>query len=530
MTDQHHYAASAEPIDPPVSVSRLFHTLRAYLPAILLSVAAVMIAYLLIAIAAYLLAPKQHVTRQSFRLDFEGADEGRYPNGTRFSSAEVVSTPVLLEVYRANELSRFTSFKAFTESVFVLESNAAFETLAAAYQARLADPKLTPVDRERIQREFEDKRASLAKNEYTLHLMRNEGTARIPDVVARKSLSDILTTWARKSVNEQHVLARVAVLTPKIIDETPVERTDLLVAIHVLRSKIERVRENIVSIASLPSAQLVRTSEPDGYSLGEIAMRLEDLVRFRLEPLMNEAAGALQNPAAATRFLEAQLAYDKRALAAQQERAAAARDALQVYLAGDTPAFDAPPSANATAPRESSSGALAPQLDASFLDRLVALASDSRDREYRQSLVNAYREATLQTIPLEQSVAADEASLAVLRTGARSADPAGVRQQINGIRAEVRQLVADTNKIHAAVAELVNPSTQLYTSLGTPISRIERSLAARTLAVGAMIVLLASLSIAVIASLLHARMRQEEAAEQEEAPVAHRVHGAESAA
>lgn len=513
MADQHHLSGTVESTESPVSVSRLFHILRTYLPAMLLAVAAVMTAYFIVAVAAYLLSPSQHSTRQSFRLDFSGANVGAYPNGSRFSSAEVVSTPVLRTVFNSNKLERFTSFAAFSDSVFVLEANTAFEALAYEYQARLADPKLTPVDRERIQREFEDKRASLNKNEYALHFIRTGDNRRIPETLVRKVLSDILKTWAHTAVNEQHVLKRVAVLTPKIVDETPLEASEPVIAIHVLRSKIVRVHENIGALSRLPSAEMIRTSEPDGYSLEELRIRLEDLVRFRLEPLLTDAAGTVANQAAATRFLESQLAYDERQLQAQRDRAEAARQALAVYTAGEPAKTAEVPS---TARPDAAKDGVTPQVDASFLDRLLSLSTDSKDREFRQGLVTSYREATVAMIPLAQDVAYDNATLGAIRAGARGGvTPANIRQQIGSVRAEVRQLIGLMNVIQKRISEYVNPSTQLYTLVGTPITRIDRAISPRRLFIYGFVLALMTMTLALLGSLLHWRMRQEEQIEEE---------------
>ena len=46
-----------------------------------------------------------------FRVLFDGADQGEYPNGTPFSSAEIVATPVLEQVFAANDLQRYHGFQ-----------------------------------------------------------------------------------------------------------------------------------------------------------------------------------------------------------------------------------------------------------------------------------------------------------------------------------------------------------------------------------------------------------------------------------
>jgi hypothetical protein len=510
---------------PPMFISHVWHTLRRYFPAMLLAVLAATIGYAILATVAYLRAPSQRVTYQAFRLDFTGATAGQYPNGTKFSSAEIVSTPVLNEVFHANDLSRYTSFAVFSRSLFVLESNRAYEELLAEYQARLSDARLTAVDRERIQRQFQEKRDSLAKNEYALHFVRKEALYTMPETVVRKVLADVLTTWANKAVNEQHVLLRVSVLTPKILDETELETSEPLIAIHMLRAKIKAVLDNIDNLAEIPSADLVRTPDRDSYSLAEIRLRLEDLIRFRLEPLVPlvRSRGLVNDPGSVIRFMEAQLAYDERQLLAQQERASAAREALVVYSSRSGGADERDTREAAEGTRGTSGQSVAPVLDSSFLDRFAELTSRSRDTEFRQNLVTAYRQAVVESIPLSQTVAWEKEALATLRSTTAAApsqaNVAAVRAELEQIRAEVRGLINKTNAIHEALSRHLNPSTQLYTLSGTPVVTIARGVSTRTLALGGIMVVLVSTLLAVIGALLHARVREEEQAEATAADV-----------
>jgi len=74
-------------------------------------------------------------------------------------------------------------------------------------------------------------------------------------------------------------------------------------------------------------------------SLAEIRMRLEDIVRFRLEPLVGvaRASGLVPQPSVTIHFLENQLAYDRRRLDAARAAAKGASDALIMY-GGERPA------------------------------------------------------------------------------------------------------------------------------------------------------------------------------------------------
>jgi hypothetical protein len=312
-----------------------------------------------------------------------------------------------VKVFDANHLERFTNFGNFSKSIVILESNPAFELLSAQFQSRLADPKLTQVDRERIENDFEMKRASLAKNEYSINYLRGFDRG-MPETLVRKVLSDTLATWAQFAINEQHALDyRISVLSPQILDAPSVEPDDYITRIQVLRSKVFRIIDNIADLQKMPGADLARTR--DHLSLNEIQVRLEEIVRFRFEPLVGlvRNSGLIANPALTIRFLENQLAYDQRLLQARQSEAEVIRQSLAVYTEqrgesmGSTPA-----GANEKAGAARATGeTVMPQLSDTFIDRLLALTTQSADTKYRQRLVDDYRLATTKMIPLQQAVA-----------------------------------------------------------------------------------------------------------------------------
>ena len=69
------------------TLASLVSTLALYRSAILLSVAAVALATSIVALAIYVMSPTRYITSLDFRLTFDGAQTGAYPNGLRFSTA-----------------------------------------------------------------------------------------------------------------------------------------------------------------------------------------------------------------------------------------------------------------------------------------------------------------------------------------------------------------------------------------------------------------------------------------------------------
>ncbi|MBE3112431.1 MAG: hypothetical protein IMZ46_18310 [Acidobacteria bacterium] len=132
-----------------ISLRPYFDTLWRYRKVIGIAFLVVFGLFATASLASYLRFPAEQVATLEFRLLFEGADKGQYPNGTKFNPTEIASAPVLNEVFKANDLQRFGRYDAFKETLFILQSNPELDLLSYEYQAKLADTKLTPVDRAR---------------------------------------------------------------------------------------------------------------------------------------------------------------------------------------------------------------------------------------------------------------------------------------------------------------------------------------------------------------------------------------------
>jgi hypothetical protein len=509
---------SHERSEPSTSLSHLVHTLSKYMPAIILGMVAVTVGYIIIATALYLLAPAQRATSQGFRLDFKGAERGEYPNGMKFSTNEIVSAPILLKVFNQNDIGRFVNFPDFSRAVVVLESNPALEALTREYQARLLDPKLTAIDRERIQREYDSKLAAINKGQYAIHYMRRSRGVDIPDVLVRKVLTDVLTEWSNFVANEQHVLEyRIAVISPEVVSQSSVEGTNPVINIDMLRAKVLRVLANLEQIRELPAAELARTKK-DSISLTDIRTRLDEIVRFRLEPLIHRAAAAgLDDRSETMHYLESQLSYDQRMLEGQQRMTETMHKTLSLYLSGEgTPELPTTREGRSQQP-EAQVDTVMPQLNDSFLDRLIQLTSSAGDQIYRQSVAEQYREAALEIIPLQEAMAYHQSILSFVRS-----NPSGDRlsrevvdQQILNTRNETRELVLKMQEIHREVSLNLNPSTQLISRSGIPTTRVYRAISIKKLALYGILTAFLALPILIFACLIHNRVREEDEAEEE---------------
>lgn len=495
-----------------ISLAHVAHTLQRYRIFILLALAATALAALIIGIAVYLLAPRQRTVSLPFRLEFRGADRGEYPNGLRFSVADITATPVLLDVYNRNQVSRFTTFDHFSRSLFVLEANRELERLMAEYQTKLADPKLTPIDRDRIERDFEAKRASINKSGYALQHTTTPDVARIPASLIPKILDDTLRVWARRAAIEKKVLDyRVPALTANILSDVQVTDSNYLVPLLLLRRRVEDVLKNIDDIAEIPGAELVRTRNGQK-SLEEIRLELDELIRFRVEPLIAtaRASGLFGSSADAARIIQAQLAYDERALAAARAREAALRNALLTYESAQTP------TATSTASPEPAGGAretVMPQLSETFLDRIVDLTNRNLDREYRQEMTEEIKNAALAVVPLEAAVKYDQELIKSFQAPVSGASPDEVKARWMSVLQSVRTAIEEINEIYLSASRQLYPETEMYRVLGPPLSRTYRGVSASRVALGCLLAMLVAVPVILAGALIHNRIREEELAE-----------------
>lgn len=147
--------------DDAISLRPLVEALRAYGRVIRAAMGAVVVLFVVASVGTLLRAPTERIGSIQFRLLFDGAAENKYPNGTAFNPAEIVAAPVLTDVYESNNLERFGEYSDFKDAIFVLQSSPELQLLAYEYEARLAETRLTSVERAGIEEEFRRRRESL---------------------------------------------------------------------------------------------------------------------------------------------------------------------------------------------------------------------------------------------------------------------------------------------------------------------------------------------------------------------------------
>lgn len=507
--------------EPVESYDRLplaewFQTLRRYRHVILTSLAAVA-ALCVVAIVTYILMqPSRRITSMQFHLQFDGADAGRYPNGTTFSTADIVSSPVLLAVYKANNLQDYMSFSAFSRSVFILETSRAYQNLNAEFETKLREPKLTTVDRERLEREYRDKLRGLGKFDHSINFVAPATVRHIPPRVVRKALGDILSEWAAQAQRDKRVLQfAIPVLSTNIL-RRPVHDESFFRRLLLLRQRLTALIANIDALQiTVPGVSVIR-ADADRVSLPEIRLELQDIGRYDIDPLIAQAqaAGLTGSRDSALRVLQAQLEYDRRLLAASRARETALRNAFVTYEAGTLARreghVEAPQEpAGSEAPRATPGEGVTTQLGDAFLDRIVDLTNRSADREYRQQLINDIRDAALAVAPHEATVAYDESLIEQVRSAGFGSDPqaaADVQRRWTELTARIQNAIRQMNTIYTLASQQINADTEMYRITSPAVTTVERPIDFTRLFLLGLLLLVLSVPLILAGCVLHDRL------------------------
>jgi hypothetical protein len=510
MTSRAGDADEADRTYDEISLKPYFETLWGYRRVMAVWVIGVAVFYLVGVLLVFLTSPAERLSTVPFRLLFDGAEKGEYPNGNVFSTSEIVAGPVLTEVFKINDLQRFGKYEDFKDTVYVLQSNLDLDLLGYEFQARLADTRLTPVDRARIEEEFRRKREALVDPVYSLNIRRHERLSTMPRDLVNKVLLDVLAVWAKQADERKGATKyNVDVLSPSILQRQMLEQEDYLVAIDIMRAKTARVLATLDEIDKLPGAKALRVGE-SRVSVADVRAALQDVIRFTLEPLMGlvRSEGITKNPRSLSVYASNQLFQRRQEALESAARVQALQASVREFSDQSVlPAGDTGPAGQGQG--QGPRGTITPQLDQTFLDRLMTLSIAKDEFEYRRKMTDR--------VITESEIAASKA-----REAAYYEDLARQLQSSTGRTAGSPETVAliKTRSAHAfdeivhgieqtallykeLSAQNLNPSSTVFAVTGPFTQTTQRSLTARTVLLYLVLILLLTITLVPIGCLIH---------------------------
>ncbi|MEO8257211.1 MAG: hypothetical protein ABI868_07675 [Acidobacteriota bacterium] len=455
--------------EPSFDLKRFISVLWSYRNIVLAAGAVTLPVYLAAAITVYMLQPLDRFARLQFELRFDGADRGRYPNELRFSEQDILADTVLTAVFERNDLQRYGAFAVFKGGLFVAQSSPEREALDFEYRTKLADTKLSPVDRVRLEEEYHRKSDTLKKVGYTLNYHRLDRFA-APPTLETKFMLDILSEWAAQAVGRRGVLKYDVHLPSAAIQPNRLDTVeDAWLAVQALARKATLVMKACEKIMALPGASLQRIGEFK-ISVTDLRTATDELRRSRIAPLARELGSAPSVGALLREQVQLSIANRN----AGRERVKSLQSALSAYDLTSVPgagrALVAGGVQNGAQPGEMT----ATQLSESFLDKVVELSARANNQDYRQRLTNQLIDEGRTLAELEADAEFLQALLTV--PGVPFPPGEGREARIRQVEQELSATIKGLEQIYEDLSmKNLNPGTALYAATGPVYTAVERS-------------------------------------------------------
>ncbi len=479
--------------------------------------------WLIATIAAYILLPIERTGTVQFRLLFAGAEDNKYPNQQPFNAAEIVAPTVLADVFAANDLKRFGTIDDFQHSMFVLKDNLALQQLDSEYQSRLADTRLSSVDRARIEDDFRRKREAVKDPEFSLSIRRTERIAEMPRPLLEKVLTDTLAAWAKQAIERKgSTRPDLNVISRNVFDRAENSSEHYLVRVDVLRDGAQRLLDTLMALEKVPGAPAVRTTDQD--SVANVKAAVEDIMMFEIEPMLGYVRLAGSSPrdrVLLSAYISDSLLRKQLDRTEAAAHAVALQNGLREYASqrGDA-IVDQSRDGRASAAPANVSPQVIPQLSESFIDRLMDLSASTHDQDvlYRQNLTNEFLQAQTQVAALDKEIAYYEGlQRQISQSITGGTDPAIsaiLNTRFNRTLKELLELSDRSQKIYNEISlQTMNPTRQLYAVTQPFMLQTFPALVLRTIILSLALTLLITLTGAIIGCFIHnGRSQQKERA------------------
>lgn len=491
----------------PFSLLPLLTILWGYRRPALLAILTVVVLYTTYALTVTLRAPVERTAAVGFRVLFEGAESGQYPNGDPFSPSDVVSVAVLSKVHTDNDLQRYLSIEELKAALVVTQSSPELIIMTQAYEARLANPSLTQVARAEIEQEFLQRRAALRVPEMALQFVRNAQAQAMPDELLQKVLLEILDTWATFSRDRRGVqMYSIEVLSGSFADQEFGREVSVPIKIDMLRRRVDSLIHQSDVLAEIPGVHHL-TATPSGRTNAEIRSQLDDLRGFELQIALSSSLRSLlpADAVATDIYLRTRLNEVERKLAQQRSALKRFEETLGVFSADSIPTQQA--TGRTDRAPQGGQDAQQVQLSESLLTTLMAMARRQEDFEYRRTLAGRIIAVNNEVAILEGEKTFYLQAIEDLSRRSGSARTAAIEASFAGIEAQIKAALTAQHDIYKQISALHLDRGGIYRVTVGYGSTTRRGVMVDNLIYGGLSVLLLSLILIPLACLGHHTLR-----------------------
>ena len=392
--------------------------------------------------------------------DFKGAEDGVYPNGTKFSPLEMLSGAVLGQVYRDLNTDAF-SYQELTQALVVTPNFDGADRLESLVTKLVAKDKgLNTQEYSDAVGEYTQALTSFSKTYVTLTL--DMALVNGNQQLATRILNQVPSTWAKQALEDRGVLvtnlASMADLNRSAISEELLVKVNVLADTQLLLTDyIDQLIENTDNLTIKDPAT--------GQSLADLQhnLQLEDKYRIAiLRELVVKHGIGVNNADWYNGFRAARLGKLEREKASLERMVGVYEQAISQFNQQQQQMT----AGNANPQDTGSATVYAPQYGEDVINTLLQLGSKMADPEYRKELLKEKIELSTQ---LQQIITEIEfyAAETTQQDGKREIGA----QEIAGLIDESFDALQGINQALSNITQIANESLlddkgQLYSMVG----------------------------------------------------------------
>lgn len=335
---------------------------------------------------------KQFVTSCEFELIFKNLNRSKYPGGLPFHQSDILSLPVLTQVYNNNpSLRSKMDFNEFKDSLSIIQTNDRIALLEMEFSNRFQDRRLGLGDIISLENIFKTRKGLLGRPVFQMRIINESIFPLFTDIEYNKILGDILKEYSiyatrMKGANQY----RVSIMSPSVLEFVSADEYEKVAKLDKIYLTIDDLISDIIFVRAMPGASLVETA--DGLTINDILQYTKFLKYNELLPLLQIAVFevAEEERSINMNYLSSRINNIKINKDLTQNKFDNYRDSLMTYMESSAFGNNAPQllqSFSETGGHSGDQPYIIPQLSASFIDSLMDIVKQDSGSHYIQSSI-----------------------------------------------------------------------------------------------------------------------------------------------
>lgn len=316
-------------------------------------------------------------------LNFPQAAQGRYPNGSNLSASDLVSNTVLENVWTENDLGqKGISFEKFQKMLTATPYLGEINFIDSKFKGMLSQKNLSRTDIEKIETDYRNEIQAAASKSIKLTLDGRDAT--LDAATASKILNDVAKSWSRIATEKLGV-SRSPALDGVGLDDGMKNASPYIVVTY-FNDVVFKLETLLGAMKLEPNINSYRDAQSN-FNLAGISSKIQDISKYQVDEL--DAFVAINTKPTDWEMLQTQ--YRLKELYANKAALEKSADVYRKALIDYSATTSQVTSSNSSEFRgKSSNGAdgSGVQINGDAITKILSLATESKDSEYRQEITS----------------------------------------------------------------------------------------------------------------------------------------------